>query len=554
MKKINSTPSFGFHARPFGLRALLEAPATDAPAAGAPAAPAVVSSVGSDEVSKILRAELPKAVGEAMAKSREESIERANQLDAKLEKLSSDFRQIYRAGVDNPVPGKDGLLERGLILKPHESVEEFVERHQITSGRVMFGGAARASGGAVRGRAHGLAGVRDQRGITAARMMRAFAAADRKTHFRGDTSYSVAADHALKVWGDKDVADMIKETEELQRKLASGTEQERAEANRALGTTTIGNGSGFVKPDYASFFMDYLFSRVILFELGATSIPLKNELTVPFLDTAVSAAFRGEASGPNASQPTEGTVTFVRKLVTAIVAMTNEWLDEADYGPDAFLRNHLARALASHVDLRAFRGRGTANELRGVDYWVEQAGVTQYWDRSLSTGSVTFAKTNSDLLSLMQAVTDNDIDLAAGSPGYALPNAVFYGLMRVLAGTSLETRPFRDELRGGTLNGAPVQVSTQFPVDLVGDGAGSGTNNKTNIYFADWSTFAVGQSGGLEIKAMDGAAYKDANGATQLGFTNNETVIRADMRLDTVALRRGFELARLDSVDLQDAF
>jgi hypothetical protein len=236
--------------------------------------------------------------------------------------------------------------------------------------------------------------------------------------------------------------------------------------------------------------------------------------------------------------------------------MTHEWLDEASYGPAVFLRNHLAGAIAEHLDLRAFRGRGTLNEVRGVDYWVEQASASHDFNRTVDAGSskATYKTVLRDTIEMLRIIASEKIRLSSGKPGYAMQNETFYAMLRILSGSTTENRPFADELRGGTLNGAAVAVTTQFPTNQAGDGAGTGTNNKTNFYFGDWSTFAIGESQGLEIKAMDGAAYKDESGNTQLGFTNNETVIRADQRVDTVALRRGYELFRGDSNDWHAEF
>lgn len=542
--------TFGALARP-GLRALFEAPEAATGTGTPPATAPAVLTIPRDELGKIIREELGGAIGEKFATERAATLERVAKLDEAFAKLTSDFARMYQGAVANPTSG-GGIVERNLVMRPHESVDEFMERHEVTGGRVMFDRGAQGSGGRgiAIGRASGLAGVRDQRGVTASRMMRAYAAAERKNGFRGGGNiYDLAATHASKQWGDKLLADMIKETEELIKKRDTGTDEERKSIERSLGTTSIGSGAAFVKPDFASFFMDYLFSKIILFNLGAMSLPIKNELEFPFIDVAMSAAFRGEATGPNAGQPGDNFAKFVRKIVSAIAAVTNEWLDEADYGPDVFIRNHLSRALAVLVDLRAFRGRGTDNELRGADYWIENAGASHFFNRTRDAGSgkATFKTINRDLLDMMRIVSGENIDLMSGRPGYALQNETFYSLMRVLSGTALELRPFADELRGGSLQGAPVQVTTQFPTNMAGDGLGTGTNNKVDTYFGEWSTFAVGQNGGIEIKAMDGAAYKDVNGTTQPGFTNNETVIRADWKLDTVALQRGKELTRCNN-------
>jgi HK97 family phage major capsid protein len=566
---VRSLPVFA--ARPFtgtilrGSRPLLENP-PDVPGTGAattPAAvptgvsPAVIASTHlRDEVSKIIREELPGPVADAFEKARAASLEKVSKLDERLNKLDDDFRRMYQSSLGNPKPGQ-GLVERDLIMRPTESVDEFIERLGVASNRIMGGGAMPSGGRRMGGGAgRGLEGVRDQRGVQFARQLRAYAVAARENGWREGDLSDAAADVALKRFGDKFVADAIKEAAELSKKAkASGTEEgERSRSERSLSTTTIGSGASFVTTDIASFFMDYLFAKVIAFALGTMSITMRNEMKIPFIDGTVTAGFRGEAAGPNASQPTDNQMMFSRKIVSALCAATNEWLNEADYGPDVFIRNHLARAISTHVDLRFFRGRGTANEVRGADYWIDNAGQAFDRTRDAGSGKATYKTILRDTLEAFRIIASNNIDLTRGSPGYAMQNETFYALMRLLSGSALELRPFADELRGGTLNGAGVQVTTQFPTNQAGDGVGDGTNNKTDLYVADWSTAAVAQNGGIELKAMDGAAYKDNVGGTQLAFVNNETVFRADWKLDVAFLQRGKEAVKIKSNDWHVTF
>ena len=573
MKKITAPlltgPFFAARTGLPGARHLLEAPpdapataATPAPAivpaADAPGAPAVVTRSLKDEVIKVLREELPKPLADLFEKNRTESLEKVAKLDERLTKLDADFARAYAQAVANPRPGQ-GILDRDLMMQPHEGVDEYVERHGITSGRTIFTGGSRGSGGARMGggMGRGLEGVRDQRGVTFARQFRSYAVAARQEGWRGGDLSDAAANVALKRFGDKLVADAIKEAAELAKKTrAPGIDDtERSHAERSLSTTTIGAGAAFSVTDVSTFFMDYLFAKVIAFALGTMSITMRTEMKIPFVDGTVTAGFRGEATGPNASQPTDNQLMFVRKIVSAICAATNEWLDEADYGPDVFIRNHLARAIGTHVDLRFFRGRGTVNEVRGVDYWVDNVSG-QAFDRTRDGGSgkATYKTILHDTIDMMRLIAGNNIDLTRGRPGYAMQNETYYALMRLLSGSALELRPFADELRGGSLNGAAVQVTTQFPTTQAGDGLGDGTNNKTDLYFADWSTACIAQNGGLELQAMNGAAYKDSSGNTQLAFTNNETVFRADWKLDVALLQRGKEATKCKSNDWHVTF
>jgi hypothetical protein len=219
-------PAPYFAARPgvAGLRALLEAP-PDAPGTGAPT-PVAAPSI-KDEVVKILREELPKPLAEHLEKQRTESVEKITKLDERLNKLDSDFARIYEAAKATTKPNEAGLIERELMMRPHESVDEYIERHRVTTGRVTSIGGSPMGGG--RGR-RGLEGVRDQRGITARASCVAFAAAARKNSFRGGDLWDDAAQVASKRVGRQAGRRLHRRRRSSARRLKLG---QRGRASRA---------------------------------------------------------------------------------------------------------------------------------------------------------------------------------------------------------------------------------------------------------------------------------------------------------------------------------
>jgi hypothetical protein len=137
-------------------------------------------------------------------------------------------------------------------------------------------------------------------------------------------------------------------------------------------------------------------------------------------------------------------------------------------------------------------------------------------------------------------------------PGWAMNVATAYGLMRCLDVN--DRAQFGEEMRGGTLFGAPFRKTTAIVKNEAGDGGGSGTGNKSVLYFGDWSTFVIAERPGVDTKVQDGAAYRDVDGNIVPGIQTNEVVFVVHAKHETGCLFRGREFCRLESVDWSAAF
>jgi HK97 family phage major capsid protein len=470
-----------------------------------------------NEIVDIIRAELG-AHGDKIVNRIRASEERVAELDARVAGLKG-------AGAEGFKSEWFGRLAAGspIVAPAGASIE-----HVLETGKM------RATGKVV-----------DTRGLRAARLIHAVAAAA----VEGKRADLEGGLEVAREWGDAALAGALEETRDHVRGLTSRDTALRASSQRALGTATLGTGGALVAPEYASELLDFLHPLAVVRGMGASVIPMSSgTLSMPFLDTAATASYVGENSGVNESSPGDARLHLVRKILQAILAMSKELVRESSYSVDVFMRNHLARVMASREDLAFIRGDGTQQTPRGMAWWAAQAttgGEAHVFDRTLNSGNVTVATITTDVLKAKRL--PEDANLSENSPGWIFTPRTVYGLMkRRNSSTEAEVFP---ELRAGTFYGDPYGKTTQIPRNLAGDAAGTGTGNKTELYYAHFGFLLIAESEALEVNAYDGGAYKDASGTLQSGITNREIVIEASAAHDFGAMYRGKEIVKIQSVD-----
>lgn len=503
------------------------------------------------ELTKVLE-DFSAKIGKDLAAEREASIERGRKLEEQIAALKTSgtdekAKDAYQRAMANKTP---------MTMNAGEQPADFIERLKARSAveHVQVPGVGRMA--IVRSIPRGLQSVKDTRGLHVVRMLRAQALAVAKGELADDVD--AVLDIAARTWGAHDESvQHIEHVRDMNRAYNKADEGQRSEMERALGTVALGSGAALAgQPDQWATFFDYLFPRSALSRLGMASVPMKNGMLFNFFDSAASASFVEEGTGPNESSPSDGQMVIIRRLMAGILAVNNELLEESSYAVDALLRQHLGKSMLALRDLKLIQGRGTNNEVHGLDYWVEQPTTAHYFNRTLDSGAATYKTIRSNLLKCLELISEENIGVEpseGGNPGFVFTNGVKYGLMRVVVGTQ-EREPFNDEMKGGTIMGVPYSSSSQTTKTLAGDGAGHGTNNKSRVYLVDFNNFVAAEDEVPSIEVVRGGAYKDASGNVVSGLTNRQTVIAAHQRTEGVDVYRGKSIARIDSVDWQAAF
>jgi hypothetical protein len=500
----------------------------------------------SDELMKRLadQAEINTKILAQMEAQRQEAIELGKKLD---EAIKRGGRTASRRTYLDALRGGDDAADAGSL-----NIEERIERavSEVDVEHISHNGKRIAL---VRSMPRGLVGVEDARGLVAMRMIRMQAL----SQALGNGTIEDTLERSARILGKDDPATSSLET---QRDLFKKAGDDKEFATRALGTQLIGGGASFVAPQFASTFVDFLFAMSVVRGMGVQSLPLVGNGgdAILFFDTAMSVGFREEGGGQNESSPQEGSLNVLRRILSGTIAVNNELLEEASWSIDAILRTHMGAAMMAHADKRFMLGRGVSNEIRGLDYWCELPTTAHYANRSLATGNVTVQTVLADIANAVGRITSENKALYADQGGK--PSAIFAdrdvrGLMIASEGSGgAISRPFKDEIAGGTICGLKLGRTNQLSLVEAGDAAGSGTNNKSRGWIFDAASLAIYERGGMRVEAFRGGAYKDSSGTLQSGLTNRQTVITGDMDVDFVDLYRGKSISGLRSIDWGPAF
>lgn len=402
-----------------------------------------------------------------------------------------------------------------------EQPEEFIDRMMSRGQSRMFGSGM------------GRAPIKNTQAVITVRFMRMMVLAGHDF----DKALMLA-----RSWEDTMMPGIIESARDLVADLAGNNgEHKRDYAMRALGTNVLASGGSLVPPEYSQEILDILHAKVVVLNMGAMSLPLEGgQIVQPFLDTGATVGYTGENDAVNATEPTTGELVLTGHELQAVVPMSNKLMASASVQVDAMIRNHLVMQFKKRMDLSCIRGDGTVNTPRGLNYWVNQAGVSAAHriTRAKAGASSTVDEITGDLTKALAAVEGENLPMDSG--GWVMSVRDKYGLFRRRGADGHLV--FEPEMRAGVLWGFPYGATTQVPITL-------GSGDKSEVYFADFSTCVHAERGSLEVEAVRNAAYNDAAGTVQSGLSRRQTVVSATAEHDFGCLYRGKEVAKIDTID-----
>lgn len=496
-------------------------------------------------MSALTRQDCINIVKEVLGDSIKVSLERSESRVKKLEEALgrggpnlAGLRSAWTRGIDDPTGGpplhmrttrivtgtkKDEATGRQvpIVETREESPEQFIDRMMNRGQSRMFGTGM------------GRAPIKDTRAVHAVRFMRMMVLSGHDF----DKALMLA-----RSWEDQEMPAILEQARDLVADLAgSNGESKRDYAMRALGTNVLASGGSLVPPEYSQEILDILHAKVVVLNMGAMALPLEGgQIVQPFLDTGATVGYTGENDAVNATEPTTGELVLTGHELQAVVPMSNKLMASASVQVDAMIRNHLVMQFKKRMDLSCIRGDGTVNTPRGLNYWVNQAGVSAAHriTRAKAGASSTIDEITGDLTKALAAVEGENLPMDSG--GWVMSVRDKYGLFRRRGADGHLV--FEPEMRAGVLWGFPFGATTQVPITL-------GSGDKSEVYFADFSTCVHAERGSIEVEAVRNAAYNDASGTIQSGLSRRQTVVSATAEHDFGCLYRGKEVSKIDTVD-----
>lgn len=301
------------------------------------------------------------------------------------------------------------------------------------------------------------------------------------------------------------------------------SDESMAREMKALSATSPVNG-GFLIPEvYLDEIIELLYSKTVIKELGARTIPLETgNLNIPRMTSGTRAMWGGEARKIQSTQPTFGNLRLSAKRLEAIVPQTRELIMSTKYSADEIFAADLSRRMQLGLDWGGLYGKGgefqptgIANT-KGVEVIDASKMDAQYAD---NTGRLT-----ADFPVYIKAlVMSKNVDDQA--LGWAF-NSFMEGYLMNLKTTTGDYL-YRDEMNAGKFLGLPYATTNQIPTSKDG---------LTDLFFGNWADLMIGDQMGMETLTTMEGSWTDENGILHNAFEENLVGTRALM-YDDIGVR-----------------
>lgn len=149
---------------------------------------------------------------------------------------------------------------------------------------------------------------------------------------------------------------------------------ERAGLMGATSPTYDGLGAELVGTDHlAGSFIDYLYTRSVLFGAGATALPgLVGNVDIPKQAGSTTFYWLAEDADGTDDDVATASVTLSPTTIAGAVPITRRLMKQSSPAVEGMVMSDLARGAALAIDLAAIQGSGASNQPRGI---VNQSGV-----------------------------------------------------------------------------------------------------------------------------------------------------------------------------------
>lgn len=220
-------------------------------------------------------------------------------------------------------------------------------------------------------------------------------------------------------------------------------------------------------------FIDVLRNASSVMQAGARMLGgLSGDVKIPKKTSAAAAGWIASEGGASAeSEMVVGQISMSPKTLGAHTDVTRQLLIQSSMDVEAMMREDLAAAIATAIDLAGLEGTGSSGQPTGI---LNTSGVNTV--TAFAAANPTFA----EVVTLETAVAEDNA--LTGNLAYILP-ASMYGALKTTEKAS-GTAQFVVE-PGGTINGYRGIVSNQATAG--------------NIYFGNFADLLIGMFGGLDI-------------------------------------------------------
>lgn len=398
------------------------------------------------------------------------------ELDARMTRIEAAMAAEAALATDQPGGGDDDEDKAG------DDEDEDKSPGRRGGFRVRGAGPARVKRDA-------FAGIREKRGVRAARFL--LGLAHRSYH---KTSWEKAAEFVSNRFADDVVA-------------------------RALNSSVTGEGAALIPQDFMADLIELL--RAWTAVRGANpmevGMPMGN-LTIPRLAGGATAAYQNELDDISVSQERFDDVNFVAKKLTAIVPVSNDLIRRSPIGVEEVVRDDLVQTVSRREDLALLRGDGTDKGPVGMRHLALAANIITIPAMPASPGP------GDQLTAILGAASAAILSLQNGMSRMIRPTWFMAPTIARFLATARDQVGgfyFKDEIEAGRFEGYPIKLTQQIPTNL----AISTYTAGSEIYFCDMADFVIADTYNVVVDASDVAPYNDGSGMVS-SFQRDQSLFR----------------------------
>jgi HK97 family phage major capsid protein len=297
----------------------------------------------------------------------------------------------------------------------------------------------------------------------------------------------------------------------------------------SLAVGSDSSGGYLLEPILSSEVLDLARSASVAMRAGATTLPIQGETHLATLETDPTAYWRRELEAVTASRPAFGKIRLVPKMVSCLVPISLELLEDAN-NASSVIENAITSMLAQEIDSAILTGTGASGEPLGV---TNHGSVNTIAAVGTPT---TYAHLRQAVGDVLVANYDGDLNRLAWIMNPAV-GEVYDGLVTGISNdnTPLTKSPWVEALR-------PFMTTTLA--------ASSDSPNQYTMIVGDMSQVTVGmRTSGIRVEVLNEGTVTDASSVDFNATTQFLRHIRAYARLD-VAIMRPTWLTVLSGVTL----
>ncbi len=260
------------------------------------------------------------------------------------------------------------------------------------------------------------------------------------------------------------------------------------ESKRAMTVAVVTDGGNLVADELRpASFIDVLRNRSVLAQAGATMMSgLVGDIPIPRQTATSTVVEKAETIAGDESTPTIDQVTLTPKLIKGWVEYSRQLMNQSSIDVEAFVRNDLAKALTTRIDLQALHGTGVAPFIKGI---AATTGIG-----SVAGGTNGLIPTWANIIALETEIAIDNADI--GSLAY-ITNAKVRGILKATPKVTGNPSFIWDAQAGNTpVNGYPALVSNLVSSTLT---KGTSVGNCSAIFYGNWADMLIGLWGALDI-------------------------------------------------------